>query len=563
MLTLLKISNMALADHVVWEPGAGLLAVTGETGAGKSVVTGAVGLALGGRCDKSVIRGGEEQCCVEAVFHLENTERLDALLDGAGVPACEEGTLLIRRVVSLGGNRQFINSSPVTLRLLREAGGLLADMYSAENERVLLASPERRLALLDAFAENLAERREYDRSWRRWTRARQAWREFSAAEQAQERELDFLRHQIDEIESAAFTAEEADSLESDWRRARNAERLLGAALPLVQLMEGEENGLLEQMRRLVRGVRELERLDPACPVDLPGVESLADALGELETALEDYAGRLERDPAGLARLEERVGVFDALKRKYGSDFAAIQEHLAECRRRLGAVERRGEVLAGLESEMNDAEAVLREAGERLTGTRRHAAPRFAEEVLRHARELGFRQAAFEVSLLPEEAFGRRGAESAVFLFGPNPGEPLRELQLAASGGELARVMLALKSALAERDEIPLLVFDEIDANVGGEIALAVGRKLSALARRGQVVAITHFPQVAALADHHYLVEKRTKDGRTASSLREVSGEIRVDELVRMLGGGDGRTRDHARELIERKVQRGSRRGLSD
>lgn len=557
MLSLLKISNLALVDRLVWEPSGGLLAVTGETGAGKSVITGAIGLALGGRGDKSMIRSGEEQCSIEAVFRLKESTEIDALLEDAGLPPCEEGELLIRRVISANGNRQFINSSPTTLRVLREVGSRLADMSRADESASLMLH-ERQLELLDTYAENVDERQVYARSWQAYIQAKQALNELASSEQAQAREVDFLRHQIEEIEAAAFTAEETENIEREWQRAHHATRLRETALPLVHMLRDEDGGIADQMHRFVRGVRELERIDPTCPISSAQVEILAGEVEEMAESVEEYAERLDLDPAELARLEERIVLLDSLKRKYGSDFSAIETHLSTCRRKLDAIEHRDEELARLESELHNAEKELKNQGEILTASRRKAASQFACDMVRHVRELGFLQAVLEVKLLPEPACTAHGAESVEFLFGPNPGEPLQPLRSIASSGESARVMLAVKSALASRDKMPLLVFDEIDANVGGEIALAVGRKMSDLAKDRQVISITHFPQVAALAEHHHLIRKESVGGRTASSLCEVRGESRVDELVRMLGGGDDRTRAHARALLERGREKNAR-----
>lgn len=550
MLSLLKISNLALVDRLVWEPSDGFLAVTGETGSGKSVITGAIGLALGERGDKSMIRSGEEQCSIEAVFRLKESTVTDALLEEAGLPPCEEGELLIHRVISANGNRQYINSSPTTLRVLREVGSHLADMSRAD-ESASLMLPERQLELLDTYAENDDERQGYAQSWQAYIQAKQALKELVSSEQAQAREVDFLRHQIEEIESAAFTAAETENIEREWQRTHHATRLRETTLPLVRMLRDEDGGIVDRMHRFVRGVRELERIDSTCPISSAQAEILAGEVEEMAESVEEYAERLELDPAELARLEERIGLLDALKRKYGSDFSAIKIHLSICRRKLDAIEHRDEELARLESELHNAEKELKNQGEILTASRRKAASQFARDMVRHVRELGFLQAVLEVKLLPEPVCTAHGAESVEFLFGPNPGESLQPLRSIASSGESARVMLAVKSALASRDKMPLLVFDEIDANVGGEIALAVGRKMSDLAKGRQVISITHFPQVAALAEHHYLICKKSVGGRTASSLCEVRGESRVDELVRMLGGGDERTRAHARALLER------------
>ena len=548
MLTLLKIRNLALVDELVWEPEAGFLSITGETGAGKSVIMGGISLLMGERADKGRIRSGESQCTLEAAFHLNNTVHIDALLEEAGIPPCEDGELLLRRTITATGNRQFINNAAVTLQLLRKVAGGLVDMHHPEAHRSL-TSQERQLDLLDAYAENAQTLADYQVAYRAWLDARAAYRELQENEMANERELDFLRHQVQEIEDAAFTADEVSGLEAGWQRARNASRLRDTALPMAHLLDGDDNSILNRMRQLVRLGRELERLDADTAKWLAPMEGLVDELNDLSANIEDYVDNLSSDPQELARLEERISLLDTLKRKYGADFEAIQEHLIACREKLDAIDNREEKLAELAETERARKAELKVAAAALTTSRKKAAPKLQDAFLEHARQLGFRQSLFEVALTTLDEPGPHGAEAVDFLFGPNPGEPLKALRLIASSGELARVMLALKSALAGQDDTPLLVFDEIDANVGGEIARAVGLKMRELGQEHQVIAITHFPQVAALANHHYLISKGLSDGRTVSRLNEVAGNERISELMRMLGTGGPTAEAHARGLL--------------
>lgn len=549
MLTLLKIRNLALVDELVWEPEPGFLSITGETGAGKSVIMGGLSLLLGERADKGRIRSGENQCSLEAAFRLTDTAAVNETLEEAGVPLCEDGELLLKRTITATGNRQYINNSPVTLQLLRKIAGGLVDMHHPEAHRSL-TSQERQLDLLDAYAENESLLRAYKTAYSAWVSARAAYRELQEKEMANERELDFLRHQINEIESAGFTAEEIAGLEANWQRARNATRLRDTALPMVQLLDGEENSVLNNMRQLVRLGRELERLDADAAGMLAPVEGLIDELSDLCADLENYTDNLSLDPQELSRLEERISLLDSLKRKYGADYEAIQQHLQNCHAKLNEADNREQMLEHLAQQEQLKKTELLQTAQKLSAGRREAAPKLCKDFLQHARQLGFRQSLFEVALSPLSSPGPHGMEEAEFLFGPNPGEPLKALRLIASGGELARVMLALKSALAGQDDTPLLVFDEIDANVGGEIARAVGHKMRELGQKHQVISITHFPQVAALANHHYLISKGTTDGRTVSRLQEVQDDTRVAELMRMLGTGGATAEAHARELLQ-------------
>ena len=320
-------------------------------------------------------------------------------------------------------------------------------------------------------------------------------------------------------------------------------------MPLAAMLDADEQSVIPRLRQAVRQARELERLDASCAVWLGPLADAVESLDDIAARARDYVDTLCTDPAELMELEERIGLLDTLKRKYGADFEAIEEHCEECRRKLSGYERRDERLAELAAEEKKRKDELVRAAAALSAKRRRAVPRLQKAFLAHASHLGFQQAHFEVQLGALAEPGPRGAEEAEFLFGPNPGEPLKPLRQIASSGELARVMLALKSALAKQDDTPLLIFDEIDANVGGEIARAVGRKMLELGQDHQVIAITHFPQVAALADHHYFISKSVTSGRTVSHLCEVEGKARIAELVRMLGASGSAAEAHARDLL--------------
>lgn len=548
MLTLLKIQNLALVDELLWEPKEGFLGITGETGAGKSVIMGGISLVLGERADKNLIRSGETQCCIEAVFHLNKPQQVNLLLDEAGVPPCEEGGLIIRRIITLTGNKQFINNTPVTLNLLRSIGTWLVDMHRPDAHRSL-TSQERQMDLLDAYAEADTSILHYRLAYHAWLMAHKNLRQAQESDMASERELDFLRHQVQEIESAAFTEEEAAQLETRWQRARNASRLRDTAFPMAQCLDGGQDALVDKLHQIIRQARDLERLDAECGRWIEGLEEALGCLKDIAAEVQDYTETLQGDPEELAWLENRITQLDSLKRKYGANFQAIMQHLEDCRCKLDSLDHRDEHIQQLAEIETEKRAALAHAAQILSAARSKAAPKLAADFLLHAAQLGFRQSLFEVRLTPQETPGPHGAECVEFFFGPNPGEPLKPLRHIASSGELARVMLALKSALAGQDDTPLLVFDEIDANVGGEIARSVGIKMRELGRKHQVIAITHFPQVAALADFHYLISKVQEAGRTVSQLRHIDGDARVSELVRMLGTSSESAEAHARELL--------------
>jgi DNA repair protein RecN (Recombination protein N) len=406
------------------------------------------------------------------------------------------------------------------------------------------------LVMLDAFAGGAKEVKGYATAWSAWRGKLAAFESLRNAEEASEQEVELLRHQVEEIEAAAVVPEEEEDLQERYKRSANSAKLIEAAAQASGLIEGGEAAVMDRLRELQRVVREIEKHDPGASEWTGGLETAVVELEDLSRRLEDYRAEIELDPRQAAQLEERVDLLESLKRKYGTSLEDVVAHGAQAAERLASVENRGELLGQLEAEEEAARDILEQAGVKLSEKRRRAAPRLAKEIRRHLGDLGFKQAEFEVQLVRGEGPSAIGLEGADFLFGPNPGEPLKPLRQIASSGEISRVMLSIKSALAKQDRTPLMVFDEIDANVGGEIARAVGEKMATLGQKHQVVAITHFPQVAAMAAQHFLVLKDVEKGRTISRLKEVSGSERVDELVRMLGGGGPQAVEMAKALLK-------------
>jgi DNA repair protein RecN (Recombination protein N) len=547
MLTLLKIRNLALVDELVWELGSGLISVTGETGAGKSVIVGALKLVLGERAEKSLIRTGEENCSVEAVFELKDLAEINAILEDGGLNACDDDQLIIRRIIGQSANRQFVNDSPVTITLLKKLGEHLVDLHGPHDHQSLL-SVERQLAMLDAYAGAETAVSHYREAFRNWRTKAAELEEIRHAENASEQELELLRYQLGEIDGANLKPEDQQDLEDRWRRASNASRLVEAAAAATLALNGED-GILERLSEVQRLVRDLEKLDPSIKERTASLETACLELQDLEGNLTDYADELEINPAEAAALEERVNLLESLKRKYGPSLSDVIARRDAAAARLDNIENRSEKIEALEKQLAVCREKLDAGGKSLTNIRRKAAPKLAKEISSQLKDLGFKQSSFETPLKNLVEPGPQGFESIEFQFGPNPGEPLLPLRQIASSGEISRVMLAVKSALADQDATPLMVFDEIDANVGGEVARAVGRKMATLGTRHQVVAITHFPQVAAIATHHFVVEKEVSAGRTRSRLFSVTGETRIQELVRMLGGGGEQARAMAASLL--------------
>ena len=549
-LTSLRIRNLALVEDLEWRMGSGFVAVTGETGSGKSIILGALKLILGERADKSLIRTGADACTVEAVFELDNAGALNAWLEEQGVEPCEGGGLIIKRTFSRSGtNRQFVNASATTLAVLEELGNSLVDLHGPHDHQSLL-SVEKQLDLLDAFAGCGVLRREYETLYRNLHALVAEHTELSTGEAALERELDLLRHQAHEIEAAALREDEEATLIARYHVAANSRRLVELSTQIARRLSDADDALLPGLSELTRLFRELEKLDPATA---PLAQAHADALTGLEETareLERYAGRLDLDPAQLAELEERVTLLETLKRKYGASIPDVIAFGEQASERLRKIESRGEELERLACEIETARCALLAAGEKLSAKRAAAAPKLAADVCRQLRDLGFKKSGFEMPLASFEKPGPHGLEAVEFLFAPNPGEPLKPLKAIASSGEISRVMLAVKSSLAGQDTIALLVFDEIDANVGGEIAHTVGAKMRSLGERHQVLCITHLPQVAAAAQAQFVVTKEFRDERTHSRLTAVEGESRVEEIARMLGGKSESALAHARELLK-------------
>ena len=555
MLASLRIKNLALVEELTWAIEPGFTAITGETGAGKSVIIGALGLALGERADRSTIRAGAESCSVEAVFQLKPAlvkGTLDPLLEENGVEPCAEGELIIRRTLNAEGtNRQFLNGSPTTLAVLKKVGDLLIDLHGPHDHQSLLAA-DLQLRLLDSFAKLEAPRTEFAAAFRQTQRLKAELAELRESEADSSREIELLRHQVDEIEAAEIRLEEEDEIEVRYRLASNSQRLVELASQALQRLEEADDAVLSQLAETARQLRDLEALDPGAAALATGHANAVLELEEVARGLRRYSEGLDLDPQQLRALEDRITLFESLKRKYGSTLADVVGHGQRVAERLAKIENRESRLAELEVAVANAEDGLRTLGVGLTKARDTAAPKLAETIAGQLRDLGFKQAGFELRLAPLDTPKAAGFEAVEFLFAPNPGEPPRPLRLIASSGEISRVMLAVKSALAAVDEIPLLVFDEIDANVGGEIAHAVAAKMALLGQSRQVLVITHLPQVAAQAARQFVVTKEVEGGRTLSQLTQVKGEARVKELARMLGGQSDSARALAESLLGKK-----------
>jgi DNA repair protein RecN (Recombination protein N) len=535
VLTLLRIKNLALVEELEWPMGPGFIAVTGETGAGKSIIIGALQLLLGERADKSLIRTGADLCTVEAVFSGNDLQKLNPLFVEAGIEPCEDDLIIKRSFSAAGGTRQFINGSPTTLSVLKNLGDELVDLHGPHDHQSLL-SPERQLSLLDSFARADEQLEEYRKHYRQLQTLLGEHAVLNTAETAREQELDLLRHQIAEIHSANLVPGEEEDIETRYKLASNSKRLIELASAIANKLSEADGSVLSQLAETQRLIRELEKIDGSITQLSSAHAASVVELSEIARALSAYAEKLDLDPQQLAALEQRVSLFETLKRKYGGSISEIIAFGDQAAERMRKVEGRDVELERLAKEIEEVRAQMNRAGEGLRKLRVKVAPKLSENIRRNLRDLGFRQSEFEAKLSALDEPRPRGFDAVELLFSPNPGEPLKPLYAIASSGEISRLMLAIKSALAAHDAIPLLVFDEIDTNVGGEIANAVGAKMQTLGRDHQVICITHLPQVAATAFSHFVVTKDVTHGRTFSNLREVTGKSRREEIARMLGG---------------------------
>lgn len=558
MLTTLRIKNLALVTDLTLELQPGYNALTGETGAGKSILIGALGLVLGERADRTLLRSGSESCSVEAVFDVTRLRApLATFLEDNGLEPCVDAQLLLKRVfTAAGANRQFINGSPATLEKLAALGDWLVDIHGPHEHQSLL-HPARQLAMLDAFG-GLAGERE---AFAELVRQRRALEAEKAAlivdEKTYARELDLLRFQVREIADARLRPGEDAEVEAEHRRSANAAKLLQLTQAALDLLAENENAVLTGAGIVGRTLQELRRLDAGAEPLAALHEQAATSLRELQAELSRYADRVETDPARLAELEERLNLLQSLKRKYGPTLAEVIAFGEDAKRRLHTLESRDAELARLAAALTALDRQLAAAGVELSAKRRKLIPKLCKAVTAHLADLGFKQSRLDIEMttLPAADFPRHasrvttGLDTIEFQFAPNPGEPARPLRAIASSGELARVMLAVKTVLAVEDEVPVLVFDEVDANVGGETAHAVGDKMRQIARQRQVLCITHLPQVAAAASAHFLVSKQVKDGRTFTEVLPLDRKARVTELARMLGGQTPAARQHAEALL--------------
>jgi len=551
MLQFLRIRNLALLEEVAIEFEAGFTAVTGETGAGKSILLGALSLLAGERVDKTIIRQGAPATEVEAAVFLAVPGRVDALLAELNLPGCEDGVLILKRSLPRDKPpRITINGSIATLAALQRLGELWIDFHGPAEPRRLLKE-DCQLELLDLFGRNGEALAGYQVEYRRW-RELVAQRERMAEEtELAPEQIEFLRRQLASLDALDLTDEGIGALERDFKRMSQAQELIELASGLAAGVSGDE-GVLALVAARLREARQMEGIDAASKPLADRLAVVAVELNELGAEFSSLSQSLHFEPEQAAELAERMNAWLEMKRKFGGELSAVVAAREELRRRLEAQGDLAGTLARLDKQIDAAATGARKEARLLRVRREKAARELSKVAARGIAQLGFVRAGFEIRIVTGEGLGIAGDCGCEFLFSPNVGEEPRPLSRIASSGELARVMLALKTVLADLDEVPLLVFDEVDANVGGEIGRVVGEKMAEIAKNHQVLCVTHLPQVAARATCHLVVSKDQSKERAEVSIVPIqaSRPARVRELARMLGDRSAKSAlAHANELL--------------
>jgi DNA repair protein RecN (Recombination protein N) len=550
MLTELRIKNFAIIEALALPLARGFNVLSGETGAGKSIIVGALGLLLGERASADVIRTGAERATVEGEFDVGDRPEIRALLDERGIDV-DDTTVVLKREVAAGRTRAWINGTPVNAAMLAEVGRLLVNLHGQHEAQTLL-DPDAQRRILDAFSsatEQAAAVRDAHDTLAGIVReiADLAKRRAEA-----ERRADYLRHVVREIGDAKLLDGEDVRLEDEARRLENADELRGLASGLAGALDGDEDGVLQKLGDVSRHLGAIQKVDPT----LSRLQELFDAgyysLEALARELEEYEGSVELDPDRLETVRRRRDVLFRLTKKYGGTLGDVIRTGDDAKAELDLVDSAGLDIRQLETREREARQMLRDASAALTKLRTAGAERLARAVDEVLPELGMPDGHVTVALRDAREIGSHGAEDVEFCVALNVGHEPRPLSRVASGGELSRVMLALKTILARLDHVPTLVFDEVDAGIGGRVGLQVGETMRRVAGYHQVFAITHLPQIAARAHHHILVSKGAKGGVTTADVRVLRDDDRATEIARMLGGDpeSGVSRAHARELLE-------------
>jgi DNA repair protein RecN (Recombination protein N) len=562
VLVELRLENYAVIDNLAIEFAPGLNLLTGETGAGKSILIDALALLLGDKASPDVIRTGADRALISAVFEVESgAEKIVAqLLESNGIDSDHESIILRREIAASGKGRVFVNNQPATVTVLRQLAPYLATIH-AQNQSLVSFDAAARLELLDAFAG--AQLETVGENFSSWKNIVSRIQELERDEQDRLRLLDLWTFQRREIEEARLQSGEDERLETEKRVLANAEKIYSSAMNAFDLLYEGNTSTSASVRAAQKHLEELSRYEPKFQEALAALETARISVEDVGVTLRDYAGGIEASPEHLAEVEDRLVAIDRLKRKYGPTLADVVNFEAEVSRKISEMENKDEVLRQLRAELAEAAKEYLRAAQAVSRKRRESARKLEKLVEAEINDLAMK-AAFHIEVNGSDEEGNwtaSGFDQVVYMISTNPGEPLRPLDQIASGGELSRVLLALKAsveagAASGRKKNSAvqrtLVFDEIDTGIGGRAAEAVGKKLKNLSRGNQVLCVTHLPQIATFADHHYLIEKKDSSGRTRTSVRLISGQERTEEIARMLSGAKltETSRKHAEQMLK-------------
>ena len=551
MLTELRIRNFAIIEQVSLPLSEGFNVLSGETGAGKSIIVGALGLLLGERASADLIRSGADKATVEGVFDVSNLKGIVQLADERGIEVEDETLVLKREIAMSGRGRAWINGTTVTATVLAEIGRLLVNLHGQHDAQTLLDNESQR-RILDAFGGAESQAAAVRRTFGELSSVRREIANLSTRRAEAEKRADYLRHVAREVEEARLSPGEDTKLEDEARVLENADELRAVASSLSELLSGEEASVMSQLGAAQRPLSSIERIDPSAARMQELFDAGFYALQELSRAVEDYAGSVELDPSRLEQVRRRRDQLFGLLKKYGPSLENVMEAGSNARAELDLIDTAQFDLANLNAREGDLRKKLVSEAEKLSDMRLSAAKKLAKAVDALLPSLGMPDGRLRVTLTSRDEPNSEGAEDVEFRVALNVGHEDRPLARVASGGELSRVMLALKTILARVDRVPTLIFDEVDAGIGGCVGLQVGDTLRRVAGEHQVFAISHLPQIAARAHHHIVVAKGAKGGVTTADITVLEGTSRVNEIARMLGGDPESklSRAHAKELLE-------------
>jgi len=564
MLTELRIKNFAIIESLALPLARGFNVLSGETGAGKSIIVGALGLLLGERASTDLIRTGAERATVEGVFDVADRPEIATLLDERGIDAEESFVVLKREVAAAGRARAWVNGTTVSASILAEVGRLLVNLHGQHEAQTLLDGDAQR-GILDAFAGATEQSGDVQRAYETLATARREIADLRRRRADAEKRADYLSHVVQEIETAKLVEGEDVRLEEEARRLENAEELRELASGITDAIEGEDESLLHRLAAVERMLSTITRIDPTLSRFQEVYDSAYYNLEALARELGEYESSVELDPARLDEVRRRRDLLFRITKKYGPTLADAIVAGSSARAELDLIASADLDLRTLEERERIAAAALQERAAALTALRTQAAERLGRAVDEVLPDLGMPDGRFHAALVPLREVGPDGAEAVEFRVSLNVGHEQRPLARVASGGELSRVMLALKTILARLDRVPTLIFDEVDAGIGGRVGLQVGETMRRVASYHQVFAITHLPQIAARAHHHILVSKGARGGVTTADVAVLEGEPRVTEVARMLGGDPESdvSRAHARELLETAATLGGDAGRAE